>query len=56
MKEGQLFAVSPLSWCPHLEEHVRVGNDNTRWGLEIPCSCCGDQSENWVCLSCYQVR
>ncbi|XP_046454451.1 histone deacetylase 6-like isoform X3 [Daphnia pulex] len=57
MKEGTLFSVVPLSWCPHIEGHV-LPDDNVAnpWGLQTPCSCCQDKSENWVCLSCYQVN
>ena len=58
MQEGTLFSVVPQSWCPHLEEHVRPFDSpsNPVWGLDTPCSKCNDSSENWVCLSCYQVH
>ncbi|KAM4662765.1 protein deacetylase HDAC6 isoform 2-T3 [Discoglossus pictus] len=47
------FAVTPLSWCPHLES-VQVAPP---CGLDVtqPCAECSSQQENWVCLTCYQV-
>ncbi|KAI8500356.1 Histone deacetylase 6 [Branchiostoma belcheri] len=49
-----MFAVVPLSWCPHLETIATLPSD----GLDAsaPCVTCGDPSENWVCLHCYQVH
>lgn len=53
MNEGTLFAVTPLTWCPHLDQ---VGTEtNHQWTATSPCSQCNDGSENWVCLTCYQV-
>ncbi|XP_056410464.1 histone deacetylase 6-like [Hyla sarda] len=50
---GELFSVTPLPWCPHLES-VRAlpcgGADVTE-----PCAECGTLVENWLCLTCYQV-
>ncbi|XP_045851609.1 histone deacetylase 6 isoform X4 [Meles meles] len=48
-----LYAVTPLSWCPHLVA-VRPVPES---GLDVtqPCRDCGTLQENWVCLSCYQV-
>ncbi|CAH8530062.1 unnamed protein product [Schistosoma margrebowiei] len=48
-----VFAVTPLSWCPHL---TSVQN-NPNWKPDINslCSNCNHSSENWVCLSCYAV-
>ncbi|XP_075691020.1 protein deacetylase HDAC6 [Rhinoderma darwinii] len=50
---GELFTVTPLPWCPHLES-VRAQPSS---GLDVtePCAECGTQVENWVCLTCYQV-
>ncbi|XP_073397420.1 histone deacetylase 6 isoform X1 [Dendrobates tinctorius] len=50
---GELFSVTPLPWCPHLES-VRALPSG---GLDVtePCAVCGTQVENWVCLTCYQV-
>ncbi|XP_037368324.1 histone deacetylase 6 isoform X2 [Talpa occidentalis] len=47
------YAVTPLSWCPHLEFICPV----PAAGLDVtqPCQDCGMHQENWVCLSCYQV-
>lgn len=50
----QMFAVTPLSWCPHLSEVRPV--PPTGLDSQAPCSSCGDISENWVCLTCYQVE
>ncbi|KAG8549936.1 hypothetical protein GDO81_018813, partial [Engystomops pustulosus] len=51
---GELFTVTPLSWCPHLESVHALPS----CGLDVtePCAECGTQVENWVCLTCYQVR
>lgn len=50
---GTLYAVTPLPWCPHLDS-VRPLPPA---GLDVlaPCEECGSESENWVCLTCYQV-
>ncbi|OON13665.1 Zn-finger in ubiquitin-hydrolase and other protein [Opisthorchis viverrini] len=50
----RLFAVTPLSWCPHL---TSVHN-NPEWNPNIreTCNRCTNQTENWVCLTCYSVR
>ncbi|KAG5445094.1 Histone deacetylase 6 [Clonorchis sinensis] len=49
----RLFAVTPLSWCPHL---TSVHN-NPEWNPNIreTCNRCTNQTENWVCLTCYSV-
>uniref|UniRef100_A0A8D2DMH3 Protein deacetylase HDAC6 n=1 Tax=Sciurus vulgaris TaxID=55149 RepID=A0A8D2DMH3_SCIVU len=53
MDQAIYYAVTPLSWCPHL---VAVCPTPVA-GLDInqPCEDCGTLEENWVCLSCYQV-
>ncbi|XP_025069468.1 histone deacetylase 6 isoform X3 [Alligator sinensis] len=53
LPEDALYAVTPLSWCPHLSSVAPVPPA----GLDIlaPCQKCGCQGENWVCLTCYQV-
>ncbi|CAH8578847.1 unnamed protein product [Schistosoma rodhaini] len=50
---SQVFAVTPLSWCPHL---ISVHN-NPNWKPDINslCNSCNHSNENWVCLSCYSV-
>lgn len=47
------YAVTPLSWCPHLVALCPV----PAAGLDVaqPCKTCGTPQENWVCLTCYQV-
>ena len=49
----QMYAVTPLPWCPHLETVTPLpqGGINTT----APCQDCGDLSENWICLVCYKV-
>ncbi|KAM5221436.1 histone deacetylase 6-like [Ctenodactylus gundi] len=48
-----IYAVTPLPWCPHLGEVCPI----PATGLDVtqPCEDCGTFTENWVCLSCYQV-
>ncbi|KAM4020629.1 protein deacetylase HDAC6 [Anomaloglossus baeobatrachus] len=50
---GELFSVTPLPWCPHLEQ-VRAVPPR---GVDVtaPCAECRTRLENWVCLTCYQV-
>ncbi|XP_069798807.1 histone deacetylase 6 [Dendropsophus ebraccatus] len=50
---GELFSVTPLPWCPHLESVQAIPSG----GLDVmePCAECGTLVENWVCLTCYQV-
>nr|XP_027808092.1 histone deacetylase 6 isoform X1 [Marmota flaviventris] len=53
MDQAIFYAVTPLSWCPHLVAVCPIpvaGLDVTQ-----PCEDCGTLEENWVCLSCYQV-
>lgn len=50
----QMFAVTPLTWCPHLETVTPVPRGQIDTGA--PCEDCGDVSENWVCLVCYKVK
>ncbi|PIK47432.1 putative histone deacetylase 6, partial [Apostichopus japonicus] len=53
-EEASLFAVTPLSWCPHLEAGVKPLPAK---GLDVTAQCqiCSGGKENWVCLTCYQV-
>jgi len=48
-----MFAVQPLTWCPHL---VSV-NPVPKGGIDVaePCEDCRSTDENWICLSCYSV-
>ncbi|XP_065900983.1 histone deacetylase 6-like isoform X2 [Dysidea avara] len=50
----RVFAVQPLSTCPHLEE-VQPLPPGGSLDAKQPCVTCGDSSENWICLVCYQV-
>lgn len=49
----QMFAVTPLPWCPHLETVTPVPRGWIDTGA--PCEECGDVTENWICLVCYKV-
>lgn len=49
----QMFAVTPLPWCPHLDTVTPVPRGRIDTGA--PCEECGDVTENWICLVCYKV-
>uniref|UniRef100_H3AE47 Protein deacetylase HDAC6 n=1 Tax=Latimeria chalumnae TaxID=7897 RepID=H3AE47_LATCH len=53
MEPKTFYAVEPLAWCPHLETVCPVPAS----GLNVfqACAECGSETENWVCLVCYQV-
>lgn len=51
----EMFAVNPLTWCPHLETVAPLLSDTTVLDTNAPCEKCGDTSENWICLVCYRV-
>merc|ERR1712071_212735 len=53
MNAGNLFTVVPLTWCPHVE--LVQSDPGLEWSTKTPCSVCKDPSENWICLTCYQV-
>ncbi|XP_023189766.1 histone deacetylase 6 isoform X1 [Xiphophorus maculatus] len=48
-----LYVVDPLPWCPHLDAVKPLPPS----GVDVfqPCSDCGSHTENWICLTCYQV-
>ncbi|KAM4737526.1 histone deacetylase 6 isoform 2-T3 [Anableps anableps] len=48
-----LYVVDPLPWCPHLDAVKPLPPS----GIDVfqPCSDCGSDAENWICLTCYQV-
>ena len=48
-----VFAVHPKTWCEHLEGHVNSAPATLE--KSPACQTCGDSSESWYCLSCYQV-
>lgn len=50
---GLFYAVTPLSWCPHLDSVLPV--PLTGFDVLEPCAECGSHDENWVCLICYKV-
>ncbi|XP_020028175.1 protein deacetylase HDAC6 isoform X2 [Castor canadensis] len=51
--EDIFYAVTPLSWCPHLGAVCPIPEE----GLDTaqPCERCGTFEENWLCLSCYKI-
>ncbi|XP_066586610.1 histone deacetylase 6 isoform X2 [Prorops nasuta] len=51
---GEMFAVVPLRDCPHLDSVTEVPAGGI--DVNIPCSECGDDAENWICLCCYTVH
>ncbi|MEQ2165545.1 hypothetical protein GOODEAATRI_017946, partial [Goodea atripinnis] len=48
-----LYVVDPLPWCPHLDAVKAFPHS----GIDVfqPCGDCGSDTENWICLTCYQV-
>ncbi|XP_034733803.1 histone deacetylase 6-like [Etheostoma cragini] len=48
-----LYVVDPLSWCPHLDAVKPL--PPTGINVFQPCEDCGSDTENWTCLTCYQV-
>ncbi|XP_014833025.1 PREDICTED: histone deacetylase 6 [Poecilia mexicana] len=48
-----LYVVDPLPWCPHLDAVKPLPPS----GVDVfqVCSDCGSDSENWICLTCYEV-
>ncbi|KAK2589243.1 hypothetical protein KPH14_002044 [Odynerus spinipes] len=51
---GEMFAIVPLRECPHLD----TVNDVPPSGIDVhlPCTECGSNVENWICLQCYTVH
>nr|XP_046252337.1 histone deacetylase 6 [Scatophagus argus] len=51
--DATLYVVDPLSWCPHLDAVRPLPSS----GIDVflPCQDCGSDTENWTCLTCYQV-
>jgi uncharacterized UBP type Zn finger protein len=48
--------VQPLHGCPHLSSILAIPDSGiTADTLKKPCTVCGDTTENWICLHCYQV-
>lgn len=49
-----LYVVDPLPWCPHLDAVQPLPHAGL--DLQQPCGDCGSDAENWICLTCYQVK
>lgn len=52
--DGEMFAVIPLPWCPHLESLFAIPSDVTL-AQGVKCINCDETVENWVCLHCFIV-
>lgn len=52
--DGEMFAVVPLQWCPHLESLYAIP-ENVKFEQGVKCIDCDHTEENWVCLHCYIV-
>lgn len=52
--DGEMFAVIPLPWCPHLESLYAIPGD-VKFEQGVKCVDCDETVENWVCLHCYIV-
>ncbi|OXU23235.1 hypothetical protein TSAR_003178 [Trichomalopsis sarcophagae] len=50
----EMFAVIPLSDCPHLGSVKEVPASGI--DVNIPCVECSSTVENWICLECYTVH
>ncbi|XP_075976743.1 histone deacetylase 6 [Anticarsia gemmatalis] len=50
--DGEMFAVIPLQWCPHLESLYAIPSD-VKFEQGVKCIDCDHTEENWVCLHCY---
>ncbi|XP_072939655.1 histone deacetylase 6 [Epargyreus clarus] len=51
---GEMFAVVPEPWCPHLEGLPKVPDD-VEFEQGSRCIDCKRRIENWICLHCYNV-
>lgn len=52
--DGEMFAVIPMAWCPHLESLYALPSD-VRFEQGVKCVECDETVENWVCLHCFIV-
>src|SRR5690242_14576154 len=50
-EEPKGFYVEPKEDCPHLDEAYTPNEDEVA-GSSGPCKVCGDEKENWACLTC----
>jgi len=44
--------VSPIGNCPHVDTFVKTA---TKVDTHAPCGICEDKSENWLCITCFNV-
>ncbi|XP_028170950.1 histone deacetylase 6 [Ostrinia furnacalis] len=52
--DGEMFAVIPLPWCPHLETMYAIPGD-VKFEQGVKCVDCDETAENWVCLHCFVI-
>lgn len=52
--DGEMFAVIPVPWCPHLDSLYAIPSD-VKFEQGVKCVDCDHTVENWVCLHCYIV-
>ena len=52
--DGDMYAVIPLQWCPHLDSLFTLP-DSVKFEQGVKCVDCDSTEENWVCLHCYVV-
>ncbi|PZC81374.1 hypothetical protein B5X24_HaOG212826 [Helicoverpa armigera] len=50
--DGDMFAVIPQRWCPHLDSLYTIPDD-VKFEQGVKCIECDHTEENWVCLHCY---
>ncbi|XP_045775789.1 histone deacetylase 6 isoform X1 [Maniola jurtina] len=50
--DGDMFAVVPLQWCPHLDMLYAIP-EGVNFEQGVKCVDCDHTEENWVCLHCY---
>ncbi|XP_073957715.1 histone deacetylase 6 isoform X3 [Choristoneura fumiferana] len=50
--DGEMFAVIPLPWCPHLDMLCEIPPD-VKFEQAVKCCDCEETNEVWVCLHCY---
>lgn len=52
--DGDMFAIIPLPWCPHLDSLFAIPSD-VNFEQGVKCVNCDEIVENWVCLHCFIV-
>ncbi|XP_013133269.1 PREDICTED: histone deacetylase 6 isoform X1 [Papilio polytes] len=50
--DGEMFAVVPAPWCPHLDTLFAIP-ESVKFEQGVKCVDCDEKNENWVCLHCY---